>query len=98
MPVINKHHHDNKVPTGSIDIMRGTIYGNPYVINFHGYRDEVIKMYKTWLWDRIQKEPLFAKKVRSLNGKTLCCCCAPLACHGDVLLAAAKYLTEKEQK
>ena len=94
MPVINKHHHGGQVPVGAIDIMRGTIWGNPYVINFHGLRDEVLKMHKLYLFDKMKKEPRFCEKLMKLHNKTLCCCCAPLPCHGDTLLAAAKWLVE----
>ena len=34
-----------------------------------------------------------ADAVRQLHGRDLCCCCAPAACHGDVLVAAAAWLS-----
>lgn len=92
MPVINKHHHGGKVPEGAVDIMRGTRWGNPFVIGRDGDRAEVVAKYRRWLWDRIQNHPGWGEAVRGLRGKTLCCCCAPLPCHGDVLLAAADWL------
>lgn len=94
MPVINKYHHGGQVPPGAVNIMRGTIWGNPFVINFHGTRPEVIKMHKLWLFDKMKKEPRFCEQLKKLHEKTLCCCCAPAACHGDTLLAAAKWLHE----
>ncbi len=94
MPVINKYHHGGKVPPGAIDIMRGTIWGNPWVIGFHGERDEVLKQYKLYLFDKMKKEPRFCDKLVKLHNKTLCCCCFPKPCHGDILLAAAKWLVE----
>lgn len=33
-------------------------------------------------------------QVRALHGRDLCSCCAPAACHGDVLRRAAVYLSQ----
>lgn len=92
MAVLNKYHHGGRVPDGAVNIMRAEGWGNPYRIGVHGTREEVIKLYRTRLWFRINYEPGFADKVRALHGRDLCCCCAPLACHGDVLERAAKWL------
>jgi len=40
--------------------------------------------------------PGFAADVRSLHGRDLCCCCAPLACHADVLASAAAFLSRPD--
>lgn len=93
MPVINKYHHGGIVPPGAVNIMRGSPFGNPFVIGVHGTRDEVISKYRAWLWDKVCKNDGFASRVRSLHGKDLCCCCAPAACHGDVLERAAEWLS-----
>lgn len=92
MTVLNKHHHGGKVPPGAANIMRGTPFGNPFVIGVHGDRAEVIRRYRVWLRDRLLSEPAFADQVRALHGRDLCCCCAPAACHGDVLASAAAWL------
>lgn len=55
-------------------------------------REEAVAQYKAWLWKRMQSDPEFTAKVGSLRGKTLGCWCAPAACHGDVLLAAAEWV------
>ena len=31
----------------------------------------------------------------ALHGATVCCCCAPAPCHGDVLLAAAAWVASQ---
>lgn len=95
MAVLNKYHHGNKVPPGAVNIMRGSIFGNQFVIGEDGDRAEVIEKYKKWLWSRLRDDEVFAAKVRALHGRDLCCCCAPAPCHGDVLLRAAAYLAAR---
>lgn len=95
MPVINKHHYGG-VPDGAINIMRGSPFGNPFVIGKDGDRAEVVEKYRQWLWARIKSDSAFASKVRELHGKTLCCCCKPASCHGDVLERAAAWLVQRD--
>lgn len=92
MAVLNKYHHGGKVPPGAINIMRGTRWGNPFEIGRDGDRDEVLRKYKRWLWYQMRNVPGWGEAVRKLHGHDLCCCCAPLPCHGDILLAAAAYM------
>ena len=92
MAVLNKYHHGGKVPAGAVDIMRGTEFGNPFIIGRHGDRSEVVERYRRHLWLRLKTEPELSGKVRQLHGRDLCCCCAPAACHGDILARAAAYL------
>lgn len=91
--VINKYHFGNRVPPGAINIMRGTPFGNPFEIGKDGDRDAVIAKYREWLWARLKSESLFRQQVKALNKKDLCCCCAPKACHGNVLEKAAAWLS-----
>lgn len=95
MPVLNKHHHGGRVPPGAVNIMRGTPFGNPFVLGRDGDRAAVVEQYRAHLWQRLRTDPGFAAQVRALHGKDLCCCCAPLACHGDVLERAAAWLQEQ---
>lgn len=92
MAVLNKHHHGGRIPPGAVNIMRGTPFGNRFVIGRDGTREEVIEKFRRDLWRRIQREPAFAAKVRDLHGRDLCCCCAPAPCHGPVLERAAAWL------
>lgn len=94
MTVLNIHHHGGKVPPGAVNIMRGTRWGNPFVIGRDGDRAEVVEKYRRWLWGKIQNEPGWGQAVRELYGRDLCCCCAPAACHGDVLQAAAAWMSQ----
>jgi len=67
-------------------IGRGTPFGNPYVIGENGTREDVIRLYRTYFYDRLKKEPDWKKKVEALKGKVLGCHCAPLGCHGNILI------------
>jgi Domain of unknown function (DUF4326) len=73
---------------------RGTRWGNPFVIGRDGDRAKVVRLYRRWLWRAIQTQTGMGEVVRLLHGRDLCCCCAPAACHGDVLLAAVSYLSQ----
>lgn len=95
MAVLNKYHHGGKVPPGAVNIMRGTPWGNPFTM-VEMTRDEVVAAFRCYLWGRIKSDPDFSDKVRALHGRDLCCCCAPLACHGDVLERAAAWLAGRD--
>ena len=57
-------------------------WGNPFEIGRDGTRAEVIRKYRSWI---VNQKGLMAM-LPELRGKVLGCYCAPLACHGDVLL------------
>ncbi|WP_159711509.1 DUF4326 domain-containing protein [Geminicoccus flavidas] len=97
MPVLNKHYHGGLVSEGAADIMRGTPFGNPFVLGRDGDRAGVVALalYRRHLWRKIRHQSGFADQVRALHGCNLCCCCAPLACPGDVLERAAAWLQER---
>lgn len=63
-------------------IGRPSIWGNPFVIGPDGSRGQVIDKYREW----IKTQPDLLAQIESLRGKVLGCWCAPLACHGHVLL------------
>ncbi|KIU53956.1 MULTISPECIES: DUF4326 domain-containing protein [Nitrobacteraceae] len=60
-------------------------WGNPFVIGRDGSRAEVIAKYRAW----IVAQPALVKALDELRGRDLVCWCAPLACHGDVLVDLA---------
>lgn len=93
MAVLNFYHFGKQIPPGAVNIMRGTEYGNPFKIGEHGTREQVVEQYRQWLWARLQAEPTFAAKILALKGRDLCCCCAPKACHGDIIEKAAEWLS-----
>lgn len=75
----------------SVFIGRPSKYGNPFIIGRDGTREEVISKYKEWL---LSQPKLIEQAKRELKGKDLCCWCAPLPCHGDVLLEIANQIEE----
>ena len=86
MKVCNKKAAD--VPVDAVYIGRPSTWGNPFVIGKDGDRAEVIKKYRHWL----SYNPVMVKKAQEqLKGKSLVCFCAPLACHGDVLMEVANF-------
>lgn len=72
--------------------MRGSVFGNPFKISPTTSREQVIQLFRKYLWKRIHEDKEFAMQVKALRGKTLCCCCAPKVCHGDVLEACAEWM------
>lgn len=74
-------------------IDRGTVFGNHFIIGRHGNREEVIELYRQDFRIRIRTDPTFKERVLELAGHTLGCWCAPLPCHGDVII---KYLEDLE--
>jgi uncharacterized protein DUF4326 len=66
-------------------IGRPSKWGNPFKIGRDGSRNEVIAKYRKWLLTR----PDLIAALPELRGRTLVCWCAPLPCHGDVLLELA---------
>ena len=71
-----------------IYIGRPSRWGNPYCIGRDGTRAEVIAKYRQW----IQTQPHLLAALPELRGKVLGCFCAPLACHGDVLVELSDAL------
>lgn len=71
---------------GAVNIMRPSKWGNPYRIGPHGNREQVLALYRTFL---ARRPDLIEAAKRELRGRDLVCCCAPLACHGDILLDLA---------
>jgi hypothetical protein len=84
--VLNKRARDAYQHQLAIYIGRPTRWGNPYREGVDGTRAEVIAKFEElvrgtpWLLAAVKKE---------LKGKDLVCWCAPLPCHGDVLLRIA---------
>jgi hypothetical protein len=68
-------------------IGRPSKYGNPYKISDYGderNRFEVIKAYELHARDMLAIDPTWLDDLRGYD--VLICWCAPLACHGDVLV------------
>lgn len=81
--VLNKHRHG--IPAGAVYIGRGSKWGNPFVIGRDGDRATVIAKYARYLRTRHD----LLRALDELRGKDLVCFCAPLECHGHLLLKLA---------
>jgi len=81
--VVNIRHDDYDIVIG-----RPSQWGNPFIIGRDGDRTEVIKKYREW----ILMQPDLLKQLPILKGKRLGCWCAPLPCHGDILVELVEGL------
>jgi hypothetical protein len=81
--VLNKHH--TGVLAGAVYIGRGSKWGNPFRIGPDGDRAAVIAKFERWIADQHQ----LLRALDELRGRDLVCFCAPLPCHGDLLLRLA---------
>jgi len=62
-------------------------WANPFHMGGKMQREQVIELYRRYITDRIEAGEL---DLEELRGKTLCCWCAPLPCHADVILELIK--------
>jgi hypothetical protein len=97
--VLNKYHYQKKpLPPEAILVGRPSPLGNPYSHLEHttarykvGTRQEAVDAYKPWLaYDADASEAremirALARRVANGEDLFLVCCCAPLACHGDII-------------
>jgi hypothetical protein len=73
--------------SNAVYIGRGTKWGNPYRIKDYNNPEERLQVIELY---RINELPKFSQaELETLRGRNLVCYCAPLPCHGDVLLEAA---------
>lgn len=73
-------------PPGAVDIMRPSVWGNPFRIGGRRDRKSVLQAYAIFL----EGNPELCERARrELRGKDLVCCCFPQACHGTLLLKLA---------
>lgn len=82
--VLNKY--KDEIPKDAVYIGRPSIYGNPFPINKNQDRAKVIQLFTQYLEER---PDLKARVRKDLGGKDVVCFCAPLPCHGDVLIRVA---------
>jgi hypothetical protein len=71
----------------AVYIGRGSLYGNPFVLDRDGTRDQVCDHYEQHY---LPFKPSILKSLPGLRGKVLVCHCHPQRCHGLALLAKLK--------
>lgn len=83
--VLNARKVGKRSSATQLYIGRPSKWGNSFVIRRDGSRADVIAKYRAW----IVAQPAFMNALDELRGRDLVCWCAPLACHGDVLIDLA---------
>ncbi len=81
------------IPPGAVYIGRAnrwyrlpkSKWANPFTVKQDADRATAIAAYQRWL----QSQPQLMGTLHELRGLDLVCWCAPLPCHGDVLLRLA---------
>jgi ParB-like chromosome segregation protein Spo0J len=78
----------------AVRIDRSTRYGNPFVLNEDGDRDDVCDSYERHY---LVRKPSITERIDAgeLTGKVLVCHCYPQRCHGDCLAAEANSVSVK---
>jgi hypothetical protein len=66
----------------AIRVDRSSEFGNPFILEDDGTRDEVCDAYATHY---LPNKPSIQSKIKTLQGKVLICHCYPQRCHGDAL-------------
>ncbi len=76
--------------------MADSLLRNPFAIGPDGTRNEVIALFREYLWECINKKNVVYDALVKLAGVehdlNLVCYCKPHACHGDVIIQAVQYL------
>jgi hypothetical protein len=83
--VLNARKVGKRSSATQLYIGRPSKWGNPFVIGRDGSRADVIAKYRAW----IVTQPELMNALDELRGRDLVCWCAPLACHGNVLIELA---------
>ena len=81
------------IPPGAIYIGRkngryqlpASKWANRFTVRQEADREAAVASYERWL----RSQPQLMAALRELYGRDLVCWCAPLPCHGDVLLRLA---------
>lgn len=69
-----------------VAIDRTSPFGNPYHLGKDGDRQVVLQKYREYFLRRVEADPEFRRRVMQLRGKKLGCWCAPLLCHGMIIV------------
>lgn len=80
----------------AVRIDRGTRYGNPFILDEDGDRDDVCEAYERHY---LTRKPSITERIDAgdLSGKVLVCHCHPQRCHGDCLATEANSIAIKKE-
>ena len=79
------------IPHDAVYVGRPSRWGNPYCIGRDGDRDQVIELYRHYLWREVKAGRITRADLRSLDRHDLVCWCAPSRCHAEVLRRAVQW-------
>lgn len=78
--------------SSDIFVGRPSMFGNPFIIDVHGNREEVLEKFAPYFYERLASDDNFKKRVLALRGRVLGCYCKPpegfngrLLCHGQII-------------
>lgn len=89
--VVNKYKLSPEQQKQAVYIGRGSIFGNPFVMDKNNSRDDVCDAYQRYFYKRLENDLEFRESVEKLADKALSesvnlmCFCAPKRCHGDII-------------
>lgn len=84
--VLNKY--KDLIPSGAVYIGRPSKWGNPFKISPTCSREDSVRLFELYLLSNIK----LMNSLIELQDKDLVCFCAPLICHGDVLIKYANKI------
>lgn len=90
--LVNRH----KCKTFDLYIGRGSIWGNDNKVDLgKGHtRQIVVEMYRQDMYRKLENGAIKIEDFLALSGKTIACSCAPLVCHGDVIIDIFNEIVE----
>ena len=88
------YHRKRNPPEDAVYVGRPSRWGNPYVIGKHGTREEVLAKFREYAVERMASD---SQWLVPLVGKSLVCWCAPLPCHGEVLMELANPVSPPQE-
>lgn len=84
MKILNKK--TDTLIKGAVNVARPSLFGNPFKIDKHGSRDQVIEQYRTYFKNRVKSDATFRDQLSQImSAPALVCWCAPEACHAEVI-------------
>lgn len=89
--LVNRHKGEFDVYIG-----RGSMWGNPHEIDkSKGHtRQIVVEMYREHLYNGLETGLFKIEDFLALSGLRIGCSCAPLVCHGDVIIEVFNTIVE----
>lgn len=86
--VVNLYKEKFEVYIGRARYDSDGYFGNPFPLkqkSTEEERNECLRKFREYFYERIGRDPEFRKNVELLRGKTLGCFCKPKSCHGDII-------------